>query len=599
MKKTIAIILSILLVMVITLPAAAISSVAVKSISLNNRTIIMKVGQTSNLTATLTPENTTQKKLLYVTNNKNVASVNPDGQITGAHTGSTTITVYTLNHKIFAQCKVIVTSPDKISDTPVTLRLMRWENPAQPIRLDSPVTKEILRLTGVRLQLEPVPQSNYEDKKRILIATNNLPDIISVSQKDLNDFAPTGVFLPLLEKINKMGPNIKKFIESNPELEKFYVNKDLYAFPVSATAGMDNGRFPMIRSDLLKKYNLKMPTTYDELLNVLAEIKKAEPNNQIWAVRNKTRTLITCVAYALGSGFDFDTSYYYDWDVNGGSFLYGPAHTEFKNVLTFLNKAFSAKLLDQDYAVTTAAQWTEKLSTGKAVFYFDNTTFGTNFANALKSTVPNADFKVIPVLKNSAGVARGLKYPIGWWISDNYAISSKSNNSDIAVKLLDWMYSQEGMSVTNYGILDEHYVMVNGKPVIKPGVLAKYADSPDPFRGMQGDLGTGFLSISALVDQTIQPIVQPGLKPIMKALELDEKILRHPAYTPPLTKDQMERLKLIRIDLDTIFDLQIDKFIMGVLPISAYDDVIKQLKAKGSDELEKILNDANAPYKKK
>ena len=76
MKKTIAIILSIMLVLAITFPAAAISTIAVKSIKLDNSKITLKVGQTSNLKVTFTPANTTQKKLTYVTGNKKVATVN-------------------------------------------------------------------------------------------------------------------------------------------------------------------------------------------------------------------------------------------------------------------------------------------------------------------------------------------------------------------------------------------------------------------------------------------------------------------------------------------------------------------------------------------
>ena len=108
MKKTISIILSIMLILAITFQAAAVSTIAVKSIKLNNSKITLKVGQTSNLKVTFVPANTTQKKLTYVTGNKKIATVNATGKITGVSKGTTTITVYTLNKKIFAKCNVTI-----------------------------------------------------------------------------------------------------------------------------------------------------------------------------------------------------------------------------------------------------------------------------------------------------------------------------------------------------------------------------------------------------------------------------------------------------------------------------------------------------------
>jgi hypothetical protein len=61
MKRSIAIIISIMFVLAITFPAVAVSTIVVKSIKLNISKITLKVGQTSNLKVTFTPVNTSQK----------------------------------------------------------------------------------------------------------------------------------------------------------------------------------------------------------------------------------------------------------------------------------------------------------------------------------------------------------------------------------------------------------------------------------------------------------------------------------------------------------------------------------------------------------
>jgi uncharacterized protein YjdB len=108
MKKSIAIILCIMLVLAITIPAAAVSSIAVKSISLNASKITLEAGDTSTLKVTFTPGDTTQKMLTYTTDNKNVANIDANGVISGVSSGTAKIVVYTANKSVSARCFVTV-----------------------------------------------------------------------------------------------------------------------------------------------------------------------------------------------------------------------------------------------------------------------------------------------------------------------------------------------------------------------------------------------------------------------------------------------------------------------------------------------------------
>ena len=111
MKKAIGILLSIILIMAITLPAAAISSVAVKSIKLDKSKITLKAGETAKLNVILLREYIHKTQLTFTTDNKNVATVDATGKITGVGKGTTTITVISsANKAVFAKCEVTVIS---------------------------------------------------------------------------------------------------------------------------------------------------------------------------------------------------------------------------------------------------------------------------------------------------------------------------------------------------------------------------------------------------------------------------------------------------------------------------------------------------------
>lgn len=486
----------------------------------------------------------------------------------------------------------------KITDRDVVLHLMTREHISQPFKTDSPVIREVYKKTGIKLEVEAVPLSSFSDKKSVLVATNSLPDIVQVNLSELYDYGETGVFLPLLDRVKRLAPNYKKVMESRPEIDKTFINGEMYAFPVIAKNTMDFGRVPMIRADILKKLNLPMPDSFEELFVVLKAFKKAYPNADVWTNRNKTNNLMACVSYALGSGWDLISTVYYDKDVEGGKYTYGPASPRFREVLGYLNRLYIEGILDPNYATNTSQQWQENLSTGKSLFYFDNPTFAVNFNASLSEIDPGAGFKPIPTLKNSFGQRRNLFYFRDWWDEYNYAINAKVNEPDTAVKFFDWLYSEEGAAVTNFGVLGEHYTVEDGTYKIKQSVLDQYKNNSDPYRSMQSDLGTGLLSFSTYIDITPQLVsVDPELTNWCKSFARDNSMV-FSNFNPPFSKNELERINALRNELGAYFDKKLDKLIMGVLPLSSYDEVIKTLKEKGAGELEMIYNNADARYKR-
>lgn len=474
----------------------------------------------------------------------------------------------------------------------MTLKMIRYEHPSQAVKQDTPVLKEIAKKTGVKLQVESVPASNYNDKKQVLIGTNNIPDIILVNQNDINQYARMGAFLNITPYLDQ-APNLKKRLVEFPETNKLLIDGNLYGFPITEQNPLTAGKAPMIRTDLLKKLNIKPPSTFDELYQALKKLKEAYPDSTPWTARGMS-TFLDAVAFGWGGGYGM----YFDPDVQGGSYVYGTNKPQFKEVLAYLNKLFNEKLLDPDFAVNTQQKWTEKLSSGKAFFYFDNNTFAVNFNQALQQTDKGAMLDLLPYFTNSQGKVRGFAYQPGW-ISELYAISAKVKDPAAVVRFYDWLYSDEGAQVANFGILGETYELVNGKPKIMSSVLDKYKTSADPARAMLSDLGAGYLSQAPHVDET--PIIQVSNPDLVRWAEQIAKDpgskFRAPSLKPPFTDDENEQIKQINSKLSPI-TADVVKFIMGAKPLSEFDAFVKSLNENGVPELEKIYNTASGRVKK-
>lgn len=92
----------------------------VDGITLDRDTAEVTVGESFTLTATVTPDNATDKTVTWTTSNPNVATVDKNGNVTAVGAGTAVITVTTKNG-LTATCTVTVKEP--IQETPANLKI--------------------------------------------------------------------------------------------------------------------------------------------------------------------------------------------------------------------------------------------------------------------------------------------------------------------------------------------------------------------------------------------------------------------------------------------------------------------------------------------
>lgn len=291
----------------------------------------------------------------------------------------------------------------KASDVPLTVKILKGSS---NINLQAPLFDYIFEKTNVKIQLELVT-TNFEQKAQTIIATNSLPDIMEVAygKQMYVDGAKNGLFLPISDYMSD-APNLAKIMKENKEIAKNNIDGKIYSFPKLGAWKLQLAQGAMIRYDLLEELGLEAPKTFDDLYKVLKKFKEKYPNSIPYTGRENAFNLLKPLAFAMGSG----NRIYYDPNIEGGKYVYGQAHPEFKPVLEFMSKLFKEKLLDPDYAVNTADAMKEKLASGRSLFYYDNNSFGVNFNEALKPINPKARFELLPLMKNDRGQTRGWMY---------------------------------------------------------------------------------------------------------------------------------------------------------------------------------------------
>lgn len=483
------------------------------------------------------------------------------------------------------------------------LTWMRYEHPSQAIVADSQVVKEIKSRKNVTLNLQSVPQSNYEDKKKTLIATNTLPDIMLVKQDDIQNYADTGAFLDLTPYLDKM-PNFKKVIEQHPDINKNKIDGKLYGFPLVTSWSAQGGQVPMMRVDLLDKLGLKAPTNYDELYQVLKKFKEANPDSYPFTARaanglTGTENLLNPITFGFGSGYTTSNGTKVYYEPSTKKYQFGPYSQEFKDAITWLRKLYKEKLLDPDYSTATSQIWQEKLSSGKSLYFQDNNGFALNFNSALQKKDANAKFDLLPTLDNGKGVKRNLVYSLDH-LTESYVLKAKVKDPEQVVQFIDWMYSDEGLKLTSFGVENTDYTMTNGQYKISDALYNKFKDTPTPYYSLESALGLGYLGMALNLDDHVNmtfnsSIVNEWSAKNLKGVESGENFRF--INDPPFTKEEREKLKQLRTQLDAFLTSNMDKFIITDNGLNDWDSFIKQCKEKGADELVKIYNNALARVK--
>jgi multiple sugar transport system substrate-binding protein len=277
MKKAVGIILSIILIIVFTLPAAAVSSVPVKSITLDKSDITLKPGETSTLKITFAPQNTTQRLLTFSTTNKNVATIDSTGKITAVSKGTTTITVLTSNQNISAKCNVTVIQPEMQAGAK-TIKFYTWEavlKDQNKAVIDAFQAKH----PDIKVDIEyPVENDNvaYTQKIDLLLLSGEQIDcMMESSVQKMTSKVDRKLYQPLDAFIKKEGVDYDKIYSVSSKIGGSY-----YALPIDVTTW-----FVMMNKTMLTKAGLPVPGmnwTWDDYREYARKLTTGEGQNKVY-----------------------------------------------------------------------------------------------------------------------------------------------------------------------------------------------------------------------------------------------------------------------------------------------------------------------------
>ena len=455
---------------------------------------------------------------------------------------------------------------------------------------ETPYAKELQKRTGIEVEyINPTDTDQFN----VMVASGDLPDLISWSWETYYPGGATkalsdGVIKPLNDYMKDYAPNYSAYLAANEDINKgVKTSEGQYLYFPAVDAG--NAMYgPLLRKDWLDDLGLKVPETVDEWYEVLKAFK--DKKGAIAPFTNHSPKDYAFIVGAYGVKGNFF--------LQDGKVKYGPAEENYKSYLQTLIKFYNEGLIDKDIATVDGKLKAARITSGQsgATMGYPSS-FITYTAGGIekdpKFSLAPAPYPVLNKGEKPQFANVSLPYILA---TQGVAISTKCKNPELACRLMDYNYSEEGQLLSNFGIEGETYT-VEADGTFK--FTDKVLKNPDGW-SMFDMLGAYALSYAS------GPYVRhPALTKAQLTLPIqyeasqiwsDTDALKH--EVPPIRPNAIETELMNRImaDVRVYQDEMFLKFLFGDESIDNFSKYIEQMKALGIDRVLEIQQQAYDVY---
>ncbi|NTV88786.1 MAG: extracellular solute-binding protein [Clostridiales bacterium] len=459
---------------------------------------------------------------------------------------------------------------------------------------DGTVFPELEKRTNVKIKMISVSTETLMETFSLMIASGEYPDMVCSATsfyKGGGDKAISDNFvLKLNDLVDSSMPNYKKVLEENPDYKKGATTDSgniagVYNFTKKAD-GYTIVQGAVIRQDWLDSLNMQKPVTYDDWYTTLKAFKEQKGAvSPLWLMyagvpyRDGLIQGYGVAGCVLNAGFNTEDPFY----AVDGKVKFGPVEPGFKEYITMVNKWYTDGLISQDcFTYKDDINGKEEfLINGKSGIWYTNSqgfedfekkASDTNYhITALADPVKTAGDKV-----HFAGMEEALQ-------GDSISITTACKTPEIAAKYLDYMFTEEGSILANYGIEGQSFTYVDGKPRYTDVVL----NNKDIPMLQAAQTKFSMTHFPMIVDTDRDRVGYTEDQKAASGIWKNNGNADNAYYitsSVALSADESMEYSTTYSDISTYASEMIVKFIMGREPMSKFDAFVAQINSMGIDK---------------
>ncbi|MEJ3721456.1 ABC transporter substrate-binding protein [Paenibacillus polymyxa] len=489
----------------------------------------------------------------------------------------------------------------------VTLKMVSPKAALAPDYSKMEIFKRLEKQTNVKIDWENIPDTDFAEKKNLLLASGDLPDAFygaGFTDYELINYGKDGTIIPLENLIDKYAPNLKALLDRRPDIKLAITAPDghIYGLPSWEENKLDtNPFFHVINKNWLDKLGLKLPQTLDEYTQALIAFKTKDPNGNGKAdeiplsfMHMQWCSDIAGIFGAFGIPDNLEHRI-----VREGKVIFTASQPQYKEALKYIHDNwYKQGLIDPESFTQDAAQY---LAKGKT----PDETLGSYVWWEVEEVVGperSKDYALLPPLKGPNGDQMIGRNNGGGPGRGSFVITKENRYPAMTMRWIDQQYDPYMAAQIHWGPLDV---------VFKKDEKGKLVNLPLPKGVSAGEFrqkvapGTGNPGVITFDDFGKVVDMEPRAQ---KRADYLEKY-----YTPYMKKenypsiffepDELDKINRIEPELIKYVNTQRGKFIVDGEVDEKWDSYVKTLEKMGLNELMEIyqkgLDRYNANLKNK
>lgn len=447
--------------------------------------------------------------------------------------------------------------------------------------------KRLEEMTNVKIEWN---HNASDESFALMVASGELPDMINwtlgTAAGGVQALLDDEVIIPLNDLLPEHSPAYLAWMENNPDEDKAGKMDDgTYYQYINFNANWDDVDMiyfkilgPQIRQDWLDQLGLDMPTTTDELYDVLVAFKENDMNGNgdttdevPFVIIGGAEKSLTESLYSLAGSFGTRQ----DFHMDGEEIVYGPITDNYREFLRYMKKLYDEGLINSDFAVNgDAFNLVLQDRGGFAISAMGSGVIAAH--DLLKAQNEEYNYVSVPWLIGPDGYQSNT---LDTGASARAtAITTSCEYPEIAAAWLDYAYTYAGSMSSTYGFEGESYEMIDGFPTIMDAVKVSdkgWNEEESMSRWMLGSINYP----NARDDRFYQQI---NLNEDYKVdIQTNWMMAKEDITMPPLAfnAEENDTFSSIMADVKTYVQENSLKFIVGALDIDAdWDSYVQAIE---------------------
>ncbi|MBQ3125392.1 MAG: extracellular solute-binding protein [Clostridia bacterium] len=458
--------------------------------------------------------------------------------------------------------------------------------------------KELAKRTGVEIEyIDPGTAGEQDLKNRI--ASKEMPDMVTYTWGSFNGGASKsiedGIILPLNDLIEEHAPNLKKYLEEHPEIDKMVKTDDgtYYCFPfIRGGERLLISTGPVYRRDWANEAGLDAPKTVADIEEILKAYKEQGVKKPLSVTAGNLTVFMG--NFSTGIGFYLDSK---------ENVVFGPTTDNYKFALETFAKWYKEGLLDNNFISIDAATVKAQVLNGETGMTIasggGNLGSWLDTKEALGEPFDMVGFGFTANKKGGKNTYHQLESNVPGY--GCVAITTSCKDPVAAVRYLDYGYSEEGHLLYNFGIEGVSYEKNDKGECIFTDLINKNPDGWTQASAMAYYLRSSssgpFIQDEGYIDQFYgKPNQQDSLDAWIADYDTAKKYV-----LPNIAKTNDENVEYseIMFDVNEYVSAERIKFITGERSFDEWDEYVKKVNELGAIRAKEIVDAALDRYNAK